>query len=444
MGGEYGSADLASIMRAITKYTTVATTPGEVVHGTRLAIKHALAGRPGPACVLIRWNATQGEVDLETLLPRLYPLEGYLRVSPPCISARDAERVAGLLASAVQPVMIAGRGVHASAAHEEVRELAELVGMPVATSYMGKSAIAETHDLALGTMGNIGQRAANEAVSGADLLLAVGTGLSPENTRMLSPDYIDPRRQAIVHIDIDPRNAGWTFPVSLGVTSDARLALRAIIDALRARGVAADAPRLRAVKELKAKSGFFESDDFASERSPLAPERIVRELNEAVGADDLLVLDAGNNRMWCSKLFRSKRAGRARRPPRAPGAEGGLRLRRRRDDDDALCPRNGPPVRAARDLRGDEQRLPGQRAGPPTGGSDDRHRVPPRRFLGDRPRHGLRRREGRKAVGAPARARGGARQRAAVGRRRRHRQGPSLQADGVLIPRCGNAETTSM
>ncbi len=162
VGGEYGAADLPSIMRAMTKYTTVANTPDEFVHGTQLAIKHATTGRPGPTCVLTRWNAGISEIDPEQATPMVRPLEGHLRVSPPSISTVDAERVADLLLAAEDPVMVIGRGVHTSRAYDEVRELAERIGMPVATTYMGKSSIAETHELALGTFGLIGQQAANE------------------------------------------------------------------------------------------------------------------------------------------------------------------------------------------------------------------------------------------------------------------------------------------
>ncbi len=319
--GEYGAINLPNIMRSMTKYTTVANSPAEFAHGLQLAIKHATTGRPGPACVLVRWNVTTAEVELDQLMPRLYPVEGHLRVSPPCVSPEDAGKAAELLIGAADPVMIAGRGVHASRAYEEVQRLAELIGIPVATSYMGKSALAETHDLALGTMGNIGQRTANEKVSGADLILAVGTCLSPENTRMLSPDFINPERQKIIHIDIEGLNAGWTYPVTLGITSDARLALKAVIDAIKTRSPKIDVRnRIEALKQLKAENDFFSFEALTSEAVPIEPERVVNDLNETMGPDDLLVLDAGNSRMWYAKHFKSKKAGQVI----APGGVAGL------------------------------------------------------------------------------------------------------------------------
>ena len=204
----------------------------------------------------MRWNVTTTEIELDQINPRLYPTEGHTQVSPPCVSSEDADRIAEMLIAASDPVMIAGRGIHSSRAYEEVQELAELLGMPVATSYMGKSSIAETHDLALGTTGNIGQRAANEKITGADLILAVGTGLSPENTRMLSPAFIDVERQKIIQIDIVGLNAGWTFPVTLGATSDAKMGLKAVIESIKEKAPGIDVKkRIDDLKKLNLPAG---------------------------------------------------------------------------------------------------------------------------------------------------------------------------------------------
>ncbi len=325
VGGEYGSIDLPSIMRSMTKYTTVANTPEELVHGTRLAIKHATTGRPGPACVLFRWNTALSQFDPAVASPPIHPLEGHLRVSAPSISWEDAEKVAELLLEAQDPVMVVGRGVHASRAYDEVRGLAEEIGMPVATSFMGKSAIEETHDLALGTIGQIGQRTANEKVTNADLLLAVGTCLAPDNTKMLSPDFIKPEQQKIVQIDIEPLNAGWMYPVTLGITSDAKAALKAILDAIRTRPSRSDVQeRVRSLQKFKAECGFFTSEALDSDASPVMPERIVRGLNETVGPDDLVVLDCGNNRMFMANLFQTKSPGQLISPGGAAGVGWGI------------------------------------------------------------------------------------------------------------------------
>ncbi|TFG04995.1 MAG: thiamine pyrophosphate-binding protein [Promethearchaeota archaeon] len=320
--GEYGSVNLPNIFRSMTKYTTVAMKPEEIIYGVQLAIKHAISGRPGPTCVLIRWKALMETIDPAKVPEPLFPTDGYLRVSPPCISSNDAEKVADMLITAKNPVMIAGRGVHASGAYKELQTLAELIGMPVTTSYLGKGSIAETHALAMGAMASLGQPVANKMIRRSDLLLAIGTGLAPENTYNCSQDYINPLTQKIVHIDIDPRNTGWTYPVTLGITSDARLALNEIIRAVKKKNPAIDfqgrMAELEALKENPANE-FFTNKYYNSDNVPIEPERIVKEINELIREDDIIVLDGGNNRMWFTRLFQSKRAGQLIGPGGAAG-----------------------------------------------------------------------------------------------------------------------------
>lgn len=319
--GEYGSFNLPNIMRAMTKFTTFANSPDELLHGMRLAVKHSLTGRPGPACVCARMHVFTAQIDPEKANPPLYPAAGHLKIPKPSIDEQTADRIADLLVDAAAPVIIAGVGIHHAKAHAELCTLAELTGIPVATSYMGKSAMAETHDLALGTMGGIGQKIANEKIRGADLLFAVGTGLSPENTAMLSPVFINPATQKIVHMDIEPLNTGWTYPVELAVVSDAKTGLGKIITALKNRAFRKDtASFIAALKQRKSETGFFACPEFASEESPIAPERIVHEVSQVLGGDAVLCLDAGNNRQWAARHFRSKAPGQVF----APGGVGGV------------------------------------------------------------------------------------------------------------------------
>jgi len=312
------------MFRSMTKYTTYATNPEEVVFGVQLAIKHAISGRPGPACVITRWSSLGANIDDPgTLSPPIYPLGGYLNVSPPCISDPDAKKIAGMLLEANNPIMICGRGVHASKAYQEVQELAELIGMPVTTSYMGKSSIPETHNLSLGVMGGRGQKLASDFIKRADLILAVGTCLAPDNTNSGNPDLINPNKHKIIHIDIDPRNAGWTYPITLGVTSDAKLALRAIINSMKIIGPSTEVQKtideIRSEKD-NPENEFFISKFYFSDKEPIEPERVVKEMNELLRENDLVVFDAGNARIWFTILFKSKKAGQVI----APGGAGGM------------------------------------------------------------------------------------------------------------------------
>ena len=131
--GEYGSIDLPNIFKAMSKYTTLATSPKEAVLGTQLAIKHSVSGRPGPATVVMRSAAIGGEVDVESP-PFIHNAAGYLNTAKPQSAPQDIQKAVEILSQSRRPVLIAGNGVHVSRSHDKLLELAEMWGMPVATS----------------------------------------------------------------------------------------------------------------------------------------------------------------------------------------------------------------------------------------------------------------------------------------------------------------------
>jgi acetolactate synthase-1/2/3 large subunit len=308
--GEYGSIDLPTIFRSMTKYTTLATNPKEAVLGTQLAIKHATSGRPGPACVVMRSAAIGGQVDLESP-PFIHHTAGYLNTAKPQSSPQDIQQAIKILAAARRPVLVAGNGVHLSRSHHLVQELAELWGMPVATSYKGKSAIAETHPLALGMVGIYGQDVANRVVGEADTVVVVGAKLTPQDTVRERPTEFDPRRQRIIQIDIDARNAGWTFPVELGLVGDAAAILSQLVDA--SQGVAAPTAAVRrgwadSLPQRKRELAFFDEPAMHEDSSPVTPQRLVALLQKTLAPDTIFALDAGNNRTWMAHLYQSRQA----------------------------------------------------------------------------------------------------------------------------------------
>ncbi len=308
--GEYGSIDLQSIFKAMTKYTTLATSPKEAVIGTQLAIKHATSGRPGPACVLMRSASIGGEVDVESP-PFIHPTTGYLNTAKPQSAPQDIERAIEILSNAKRPVLVAGNGVHLSKSHPQLQQLAEQWNMPVATSYKGKSAIAETHPLSVGMVGVYGQAAANSAVGDADVVVIVGAKLSPQDTVRERPSVFDPRRQRIIQIDIDDRNAGWTFPVELGLIGDAGSILTQLLEASPDAATSTAGNRkewAEGLPQRKTDLQFYKDPAMEIDSSPVTPQRLVSVLQENLPQDTIFSLDAGNNRTWMAHLYQARQA----------------------------------------------------------------------------------------------------------------------------------------
>ena len=308
--GEYGSIDLHNIFRSMTKYTTLATSPKEAALGAQLAIKHSLSGRPGPACLLMRTAAIGGEVDLETP-PFIHDTAGYLNTAKPQAAPQDIDRAVAILAQSQRPVIVAGNGVHTARAHDALQQLAEQWQAPVATSYKGKSALAETHPLSVGMVGIYGQEAANRAVGDADTVVIVGAKLSPQDTVRERPNVFNPRGQRIIQIDIDDRNAGWTFPVELGLIGDAGSILNQLVHASADAAASTAGSRSEwaaALPGRKRAQGFYADAGCDTDSVPALPQRVVRLLQETMPADTVYALDAGNNRTWMAHLYQAQQA----------------------------------------------------------------------------------------------------------------------------------------
>ena len=146
----------------------------------------------------------------------------------PLPPAPDVDEAARLLSEAERPLVWAGGGVLRSGAWPEVRELAERLRAPVATTYMGKGAFPEDHPLAAGSACDEG--AFRELVEGADVLLCVGTELGAETTGHYSLRC--PER--LIHVDAAPERIGATYP-ALGLVGDARTLLRLLVARVPAR-----------------------------------------------------------------------------------------------------------------------------------------------------------------------------------------------------------------
>src|SRR5436853_932681 len=127
--GDYGSWDARRAFGGVTKQVMQAQEPIAAVQATQLAIKHAMAGQPGPVAVLFSHDALAGSVAPDSQ-PVLYPTRFYLPPAPPAPEPAQVAAAAERILAAERPVVIAGNGVRIAQAYEQLRELTEMAGLP--------------------------------------------------------------------------------------------------------------------------------------------------------------------------------------------------------------------------------------------------------------------------------------------------------------------------
>jgi acetolactate synthase-1/2/3 large subunit len=251
-----------------------------------------VSGRPGPILLDLPMDVQAEAADVR--LPEPEAREARGRVRP---AVDDVERSAATLRAARRPVIVAGGGAILAEAWDEVRSLAERLGAPVVTTWNGKGAIDETHELAAQTIGDTASTCGNALAASADVIISVGnrfTDWSASSYRKGVTFAIPPSR--LVQIDIDPREIGKNYPVEVGLVGDARAALRDLLAALGPGGgpnVYRDTPYFAEIQRLKA--AWFEQVEVlsGSDASPMTMARAVREVQRATADNAIVVTGAG-------------------------------------------------------------------------------------------------------------------------------------------------------
>jgi acetolactate synthase I/II/III large subunit len=203
----------------VVKWAARAESTGEIPELLAETWRRALTPPSGPTFLEVPVDLLAGETDA---------VVGELDAKPPALplpAAGDLDEAARLLVDAAAPVVWAGGGVLRSGAWEELRLVAERLGAPVATTYMGKGAFPEDHPLAAGTA--MDEPAFKQLLEGADVLLAVGTELGAETTEQYSLELSG----RLLHVDAEPGRIGVTYD-ALGLVGDARAVLGALAERL--------------------------------------------------------------------------------------------------------------------------------------------------------------------------------------------------------------------
>jgi acetolactate synthase-1/2/3 large subunit len=237
----------------------------------------------------------------------LYPTRHYLPATPSPAEARQVEAAAAALLAAQKPVLIAGNGVRIAQAYDQLRRLAETAGLPVATTAAGKGCFAETHPLALGVFGTFGTAAANACIGEADLVLVIGSKLSPSDTAWENRALLDPTRQNFVQLDIEPRNASWNYPAEQVLIGDAAIVLDQLIEEVRSRSGDRRQQAERRVATHRERLGYFNDRAYFADDQPILPQRAIGELMRNLPEDAIVTCDAGENRIMMTHFYQTKR-----------------------------------------------------------------------------------------------------------------------------------------
>lgn len=266
----------------------------------RHAFRAATSGAPGPVHLRLRGShgqGVEGEADMQPLTEPQFSRVPAFRPGPEMERVRDA---VARLSKAQRPVIVAGGGVVASRAQAELVELAEKLQIPVATSLSAKDSILDNHPLSVGVVGTYSRACANQAVSEADLVFFIGSHAGGQVTANWR---IPAAGTPVIQLDIDGEQLGKNYPNAVSLLGDAKVTLRQMADAAQRKEPASAKAWTGRVQQLVSEWRAKMEPMLKSDASPMRPERICREITQALPADGVVVTDTGHAGMWTGQML---------------------------------------------------------------------------------------------------------------------------------------------
>ena len=304
----FQEADITGITQSITKHNFLVTEAADIPLAIRQAFHIATTGRPGPVLVDIPKDIVD-PTNPRSAMEWYWPTDDQVDSSLPGYKPQthgDPEligKAADLLLAAERPVLYAGGGILKARAAEALRELAELVEMPVVTTLMARGAFPDDHPLCLGMPGMHGNYTAIMSMQESDLLVSLGARFDDRVTGKVGAFAPDAK---IVHVDIDPAELGKVRRPDVGITGDCRIVIEDLTKAVRERldggTVQGDLGPWRSKL-----SGWQEKYPLAYEPQAdgeaLKPQMVLEALRDAAPEDCIVASGVGQHQMWASQYW---------------------------------------------------------------------------------------------------------------------------------------------
>ena len=290
----FQESDIIGMANPALKYSYQPRTPEEIPTMVKQGFYIAETGRPGPVLLDIPKDVQQNEGKFT--FPDEVRVPGYHPWADPDIT--NTARAVELLLSAQKPIILAGGGVIISSAFAELQSIAELLMIPVVTTFKGKGAFPENHPLSLGPIGMHGHAEANKLMTEADCVLAIGTRFSDRSVGTFAEFE---KNLKIIHMDVDPAEIGKNQTTSVAVVGDVRASLRIFGKMLMDKAVRTsdDNPWLKHVKEVKQ----YWRENLKIHPGEMGAAKILRKLRELLPNESIVTTEVGQHQMWASLFF---------------------------------------------------------------------------------------------------------------------------------------------
>lgn len=290
--------DFPKVAEAVSKRHWVAQRVEELPFIMQRLFSAMMTGRPGPVHLEIPMDVQAETADVE-----LHDLAQRLPIGKACPDLAAISAAVDVLATSERPVIVVGGGAITAEAAPEILTLAETWRIPVVTTWNGKGAFPEDHELFAGSVGQTGTPVGNGIASTADVVIAIGCRFTDWSASSYAKgvSFSIPDSK-LIHIDVDPQEIGKNYPATVGIVADAKVTVKQITEALPAGRPA----RTAYAAELEEKKGEWEiqlSKRRDSDRFPFTSQRPLGALRKVLPRNAIIVAGSGNTQGAVKQTF---------------------------------------------------------------------------------------------------------------------------------------------
>ena len=298
--------DVVPSFRPVTKWAGYCYETARLPEYVNMAFRIATTGRPGPVLLLVPVDVMVKESDdeLDIIQQAFKPKEMLRAELGPYGNEELVRKAIDLLLNAERPLIIAGTGTSFSGASNELIKFAELTKIPVGVWGFGLGSFPPDHPMYFGLASPL-DGPGTVLLQKVDVVLLLGARVTELMNFGYMPCFSDDAK--IIQVDIKAEELGRNRAINVPIIGDVKGVIK---QCNKIANEMLKSPRdethwNETVRDQLQKFEERIEKEGSSDKVPIQPQRLLKEVADFMSKDDIIVLDGGDTTVWGLTFLKS-------------------------------------------------------------------------------------------------------------------------------------------